>query len=95
MPERVAINTVIQGSAADLIKKAMLEVRELIKTQFPSSQLLLQIHDELVVEAPAQDLIAVAQGIHAAMTQAFSLRVPLNVEVEAGPNWEATQPIDW
>lgn len=93
-PERIAVNTVIQGSAADLIKLAMIEVhRHLIESEF-EAKLLLQIHDELVLEVRADQVPAVAQLVRDQMSRAANLRVPLKVVVEAGPNWNDTEPID-
>ncbi len=85
--ERVAINSVVQGSAADLIKQAMLDVyRKLIETNSPS-RLLLQVHDELVFETPAAAAEAEAAWIVQTMQQAMQLNVPLKVEAGWGPNW--------
>jgi DNA polymerase I len=92
MPERIAINTVIQGSAADLIKKAMIEVHQSLATQFPRSRLLLQIHDELVVEAERTQINDVARLLRREMSNAFTLSVPLKVAVECGANWDDTEP---
>jgi DNA polymerase-1 len=92
MPERIAINTVIQGSAADLIKKAMIEVHQSLAVQYPRSRLLLQIHDELVVEAEQTQMDEVGRLIRHEMSNAFSLSVPLKVAVECGPNWDETEP---
>lgn len=88
LSERTAINTVIQGSAADLIKQAMLRVhRRLAESRHPG-RLLLQIHDELVFETPAQEVTSLAALAHHEMTNAMSLRVPLAVEVLSGANWQ-------
>lgn len=91
MPERIAINTVIQGSAADLIKTAMLRVFDRLTEKFPQSRLLLQIHDELVVETSKEDCQAVAELLRDEMSSAFELRVPLKVSVESGRNWNDTE----
>jgi DNA polymerase-1 len=96
--ERMAINTPIQGTAADLIKMAMLAVAGRLKAEHPRARLLLQVHDELVVEAPEAEVQAVSEllktemaGVAAAppLTGARPLTVPLKVEVGAGPNWAA------
>eukprot|EP00913_Durusdinium_trenchii_P023360 g21938.t1 len=94
LPERTAINTVIQGSAADLIKKAMIAVHARLKGEQHSAQLLLQIHDELVFEVPSADsesLIAIART---EMESAMSLDVPLVVDVKTGDNWLETDPVE-
>lgn len=86
--ERAAANTVIQGSAADLIKVAMLRVhRRLIKENRPS-KLLLQVHDELVFETPIDAIEADSAIVREEMTQAMQLRVPLKVDVGYGKNWQ-------
>ena len=85
--ERYAINTVIQGSAADLIKRAMLAVERRIKAEGLEARMLLQIHDELVFEAPGAELAPLAGLVREAMTTALALKVPLKVDLAAGPNW--------
>ena len=92
LPERTAINTVIQGSAADLIKLAMLAVhRSLAKRNF-AARLLLQIHDELLLEAPADELDRLAELVRGEMAGVASLAVPLVVDVKTGRNWAQTEP---
>jgi DNA polymerase I len=87
--EREAINMEIQGSAADLIKVAMLNVYCRLKNARHQARMLLQIHDELVFEVPPEELADVALLVHGEMTSALAdkLQVPLKVEVAAGPNW--------
>jgi DNA polymerase-1 len=85
--ERTAVNAVIQGSAADLIKRAMLEVTARIKAEGMKARLLLQIHDELVLEAPDDEIPALASLVKQAMVGAIEFDVPIQVEVAAGPNW--------
>ncbi len=88
LSERTAINTVIQGSAADLIKQAMLRVHNrLAETQHPG-RLLLQIHDELVFETPAAEVDSLAKLVRHEMTTAMTLNVPLAVDVSVGENWQ-------
>jgi len=94
MPERTAINTVIQGSAADLIKKAMLSVAAKLKESPELGNLLLQIHDELVFECPANQLQDLATMVKAEMESALSLDVPLVVDLAAGPNWYDLEKVD-
>jgi DNA polymerase-1 len=93
LAERTAINTVIQGSAADLIKRAMLEVDRRIRAEGFQARLLLQIHDELVLEAPGAEIAPLGQLVREAMTTALDLKVPLKVDIAAGPNWLDVQPV--
>lgn len=90
--ERTAINTPIQGSAADLIKVAMIRVADELTRQGFSARLTLQVHDELVLECPVAELPAVAEMVVRVMTTAVPLRVPLKVDVEYGPNWKDLTP---
>src|SRR5436309_1678493 len=85
--ERAATNTPIQGSAADLIKLAMLEVRRRLATAGGGARLLLQVHDELLLEVPADRLAAVESAVRDAMERVFPLRVPPEVDVRHGANW--------
>jgi DNA polymerase-1 len=93
--EREAINMEIQGSAADLMKVAMLNVYRRLQEEKRQARLLLQIHDELVLEVPPDELQAVARLVHEGMAGALAdqITVPLKVEVEAGPNWLDTEPL--
>lgn len=85
--EREAINYEIQGSAADLMKRAMLAVRHEIAARKLQTRMLLTVHDELVFEAPPEEVAAIAELARAKMTGAITLSVPLKVDVAAGPNW--------
>ena len=87
LAERLAVNTPIQGSAADLIKRAMLEVDRRLRAGGLKARMLLQIHDELLFEAPAAEIPALAALAREAMTTALTFDVPLKVDVAAGPNW--------
>ena len=86
--ERIAVNTVIQGSAADLIKMAMINIHRELPKVSPSARMLLQIHDELVFEAPDAELDAVCGFVREKMSGAMELDVPLKVDVGTGKNWE-------
>jgi DNA polymerase-1 len=86
--ERVAVNTPIQGSAADLIKLAMLRVDALLREDFPQARLLLQVHDELLVETPKADAEAVAEAVKDAMQRVYPLGVPLDAEAHFGADWD-------
>ena len=87
MPERTAINSVIQGSAADLIKQAMIGVDGALKRDSHPGKMLLQIHDELVFEVPETELDSLVQLVRHEMESALDLDVPLVVDCAAGPNW--------
>jgi DNA polymerase-1 len=86
--QRSAANTVIQGSAADLIKMAMLRVYRKLQAKKRPSKLLLQVHDELVFETPMSALKEDAALIEQEMVQAMELRVPLKVDIGSGKNWQ-------
>lgn len=85
--ERIAMNTPIQGSAADLIKMAMLRVDAALRTRELQARLLLQVHDELVVEAPHAEKAEVETLLREEMANVMTLSVPLEVEVGSGHNW--------
>ncbi len=85
--ERIAVNTPIQGSAADVVKKAMIAVDKALKERIPGAKLLLQVHDELIVECPADKAEQTAALLKKEMEEAVSLSVPLRVSVEYGKNW--------
>ncbi len=86
-PERTAINTVIQGSAADLIKAAMLAVHRRLKQERLSARLLLQIHDELVLETPPDEAEHLTRLVTEEMSQVLELRAPIKVDVKTGRTW--------
>ncbi|MGA0023793.1 MAG: DNA polymerase I [Burkholderiales bacterium] len=86
--ERAAINAPMQGTAADLIKLAMIAVQKWLVDEKLQSKLIMQVHDELVLEVPDGELEAVRTGLHRLMTGVAELAVPLLVEVGAGPNWD-------
>ncbi len=92
-PEREAINTVIQGSAADLMKLAMLRIHRRLKSEKIAANMLLQIHDELVLEVEPSVLKHVAEMVKHEMVHALELKVPLGVDVSAGGNWLETEGI--
>jgi DNA polymerase-1 len=85
--ERMAVNTVIQGTAADLIKKAMVEVHEAIREAGLRARMLLQVHDELVFEVPADELSTLSALVKARMEGVYALSVPLVADVGSGKNW--------
>ncbi|RMG18885.1 MAG: DNA polymerase I [Deltaproteobacteria bacterium] len=85
--ERIAVNTPIQGTAADIIKKAMLLVDEGLAAESPGARMILQVHDELVLEVPEADAERVAAWLRHTMEGVVQLSVPLQVEVGMGANW--------
>lgn len=86
--ERTAINAPMQGSAADIIKRAMIEIHRWLAREEPESRLIMQVHDELVFEVPADRVVSVADGIRSRMRTAADLRVPLEVDLGIGDNWD-------
>jgi DNA polymerase-1 len=92
--DRIAINTVIQGSAADIIKRAMLTVHRRLQREGLESKLLLQIHDELVFEFPPHEQDRLAKLVSEEMSSAAQLSVPLKVDVKTGPNWAACEVLE-
>ncbi len=92
LAERTAINTVIQGSAADLIKRAMLNLHRRLRDESWRSRMLLQIHDELIFEAPPEEIDALIPMVRAEMSTAESLDVPIKVDVKTGKTWADTEP---
>jgi DNA polymerase-1 len=86
--ERTAINTPIQGTAADIMKIAMIRVHGSLRENHFSSKILLQVHDELVLEVPRPELASVQDLVRQEMQSAASLRVPLLVDLNAGDNWK-------
>jgi DNA polymerase I len=93
LPERIAINTVIQGSAADIIKRAMLNVHRRLKAEGLQSRMLLQIHDELVFEFPPEEHDRLLSLVQEEMSGAAPLTVPLKVDVKTGLNWAECEPV--
>jgi len=87
LPERTAINTVIQGSAADLIKLAMINIHRRLRNEKSSARMLLQIHDELVFEVPSAQLDPLARIVADEMSGVMKLAVPLKVDLKSGDNW--------
>lgn len=85
--ERIALNTPIQGTAADIIKLAMVQVDKALQEKYPDAKLILQVHDELIVECPEQIASEVAELISQKMQQAANLSVPLLAEAKWGSSW--------
>ena len=89
--ERVAMNMPIQGTAADIIKIAMIRVFERLKEEYPEAKLIMQVHDELIIEAPEKDAENIATLLKETMENACELSVPLTVEVACGKTWYDTK----
>lgn len=85
--ERTAVNTPLQGTAADLIKLAMIRIDDELQARKLKSRMLLQVHDELVFEVPLAELNIMRELVREKMENVYPLRVPLLVEASAGPNW--------
>jgi DNA polymerase-1 len=85
--EREAVNMPIQGTAADIMKQAMITLHAKLREKKLQSRLLLQVHDEVVLESPEAEVDKVVKLTREVMSQAFELRVPLKVDVEVGQNW--------
>jgi len=86
--ERLAVNTKIQGSAAEIIKLAMIALDAALTERFPQARLLLQVHDELVLECPEGDAEAVAELLRETMEGVVAFNVPLTAEASTGKNWK-------
>jgi DNA polymerase-1 len=89
--ERTAMNHPMQGSAADIMKLAMIEVDSRLRAERFRSRMVLQVHDELVFEAPPAELETLAAMVREAMSGAAELAVPLEVDVASGPNWASAK----
>ena len=87
LAERMAINTVIQGSAADLMKQSMINIARRIEKESFESKMLLQIHDELVFEVPPKELEALKTSVREEMESVAKLRIPLKVDIKCGDTW--------
>ncbi|MCH1922331.1 DNA polymerase, partial [Shewanella sp. A3A] len=84
---RTAMNTPIQGSAADIIKIAMIRMEKALKERGLRARMLLQIHDELVFEAPEEEIATLEELVPSIMDSAVKLDVPLKVESKSGATW--------
>jgi DNA polymerase-1 len=87
--ERLVINTLVQGSAADLIKIAMIRIQERIEKEKLPAKMILQIHDELVFESDGKEAEKLAKVFSSEMTDAIKLNVPLKVDITIGKSWMA------
>ena len=87
MGERMALNTPVQGSASDILKKAMIEIDEIFEKENIKSKMLLQVHDELIFNVYDDEIDKVKEIVYNTMTNVFNLKVPLDVDIELGNNW--------
>tara|TARA_B100000073_G_scaffold73775_1_gene55444 strand:- start:4889 stop:5272 length:384 start_codon:yes stop_codon:yes gene_type:complete len=85
--ERAAINAPLQGSAADIIKKAMLDIDELISSKMPEVKMIMQVHDELVFECPKDISNSVMAKMKETMEKTVELNIPLIADAAIGSNW--------
>ena len=85
--ERAAMNAPIQGSAADIIKIAMINVEKALMEHNLKAKIVLQIHDELLIEAPEEEVDEVKELLYTKMKEAVTLKVPLEVDVNIGKDW--------
>ena len=85
--ERYAVNFVMQGSNADIIKVAMINIQERLRNEGRGARLVLQVHDELLLEVPDNEVSAVKELVRSEMCGAFALDPPLAVDVGVGDNW--------
>jgi DNA polymerase-1 len=92
--ERMAVNTPIQGSAADLIKRAMLEVFACLRAQQLVGRMVLQVHDELLFEVPREEHQALIAAVRPLMEHVLPLAIPITVTVKVGPNWLDLTPVE-
>jgi DNA polymerase-1 len=92
--ERTAMNTPLQGTAADLIKLAMIDIDRRLHAENFKTRMILQVHDELLFEGPHDELARLAPLVKRAMEQVHPLRVPLVVDVKSGPNWRDMKAFD-
>ena len=85
--ERTAVNTPLQGTAADLIKLAMIRIDEEIRRRGMKSRMTLQVHDELLFDVPPEELDTASEMVKENMEKVYSLAVPLVADIGVGPNW--------
>ncbi len=89
----MAINMPIQGTAADIVKIAMIRLYDRLAREGSKSRMLLQVHDELLLEVPRSELDSVAPVVREEMEGAVTLDVPLTVEMKSGADWESLTPL--
>ena len=89
--ERLAVNSVMQGTAADVIKVAMIRIHNRLRDEGRAARLVLQVHDELLLEAPETETTAVKELVREAMCAAYPLDPPLAVDIGAGDDWNSAK----
>ncbi|MCY3733782.1 MAG: DNA polymerase, partial [Chloroflexi bacterium] len=92
--ERMAVNMPVQGTAADVMKRAMIDIDEALRKQELRSRMLLQVHDELIFEVPDEEVDQLASLLHEIMPASLNLVVPLQIEVKSAPNWRDLEPLE-
>jgi DNA polymerase I len=92
--ERAALNSPLQGTAADLIKLAMIEIAKRLRAEKFEAKMTLQVHDELLFEAPHEEIPRLRKLVKTCLEEAHSLSVPLVAETKAGPNWRDMKPLN-
>ena len=93
MAERMAVNTPVQGTAAEIIKLAMIRIDKLLKERGYESKMIVQVHDELLFEVPKYELEKIAQMVLCEMESVVQFSIPLKVNMEVGTNWADTEPL--
>jgi DNA polymerase-1 len=91
--ERMAINMPIQGTAADIMKIAMIRLHERLRSDRSAARMLLSVHDEVLFEVPRDELDRLAPAVREVMEGAMELDVPLDVDLKTGDDWESMTPI--
>jgi DNA polymerase-1 len=92
--ERMAINMPIQGTAADIMKIALIRLHERLRTGGSAARMLLSVHDEVLLEVPRDEVAALAPVVREIMAGALKLDVPLDVDVKTGADWESMTPLE-
>ena len=87
MGERMALNTPIQGTAADILKMAMVKLHNILKEKKLKTKMLLQVHDELIFDIPEDEIDEVKEIVRNTMENIYKLDVPLKVEINYGKDW--------
>jgi DNA polymerase-1 len=92
--EREAVNHPIQGTAADIMKIALIRLHERLSAEGAAARMLLSVHDEVVLEVPRSEVVALAGLVREVMLGALKLDVPLDVDVKVGDDWESMSPLE-
>ena len=92
--ERMAVNMPVQGTAADVMKRAMIDIDQALRKQELRSRMLLQVHDELIFEVPDEEVDQLASLLNEIMPASLNLVVPLQIEIKSAPNWRDLEPLE-